>query len=141
MTSKAAGACGRGMLFVVNAPTAGNQTASAFKMAAIKAGGVQFSNDALVVDQPAPQIASTITVNPAGNAGNVAAGQTPAAGQSLPQGTVIPGQGTLGNGQPCGCQCLCGPGQAPPAGAGQGSFGGVAGRLITKNADDTIWLT
>jgi hypothetical protein len=129
MTSKATGACGTGMLFVVNAPTTGNQTQSAFKMAAIKAGGVQFKGDALVVDQPAPQVASTVIINPAGNGGNVAAGQ-PTPAQSLPQGTVIPGQGTLGNGQPCGCNCLCGAGQPVPGGVGQGSFGGFAGKLI-----------
>jgi len=128
------------MLFTVNPPTTGDQTQSAFKMAAIKVGGVQFKQDALVAQNPPPQVASTITVNVNGNGGNVAAGQpTPVAGgQSLPQGTVVPGQGTLGNGQPCGCQCLCGAGQPVPAGVGQGSFGGFAGKSTAKTLNAEI---
>jgi hypothetical protein len=118
------------MMFSVNAPPAGN-THSQFKAVAIKESGKGLKLDAIVADQPVSQVASTITVN----AGGVAAVATPGApgasgapGAPSGQASVVPGQGQTGNGQPCGCNCLCGS-QAAPPNAGQGAFGGFFGKI------------
>jgi hypothetical protein len=121
MTSKVAGACGQGMVFSVNAPSSGAEEHSVVKMAAIKAQGKGFKIAAIVATAPVQEVASTVSINP-GNVGAQATGAAPAAGQA----TVVPGQGTTGNGQECGCSCLCGAGSFPPD-AGVGEFGGFLG--------------
>lgn len=132
MTSKAAAACGRGMVFSVNAaPGSIGNSHSAFQQAAIRKEGKDLKLNAIVAAQPVPQVASTVTLRP----GNVAAGTAPSPVAGAPgaaQPSVVAGQGTTGNGQPCGCSCLCGSGAAPPQGVGQGSFGGVIGKLFCR---------
>jgi hypothetical protein len=123
MTSKAATACGRGMVFSVNADPAAHNT---FKLAAIGQEGRDLKINAIVAQgaQP-PQVASTVSILAAAASGNnVGAAAAAATGMSQ----VVPGQGQTGNGQQCGCSCLCGAGQVPP-GVAQGGFGGFAGAL------------
>lgn len=81
--------------------------------------------DALVAQNPAPQVMSTVSVN-IGGANNAAA--TPGAPATGGQPSVVAGQGTTGSGQACSCECLCGSGSFP-ASAGVGAFGGFLGKL------------
>jgi len=108
------------MVFVVNPPP--NETLVQFKQAAMKEGAPNLKNAQIVAAQPVPQVASTVAIRPQG----VGAAQATPGAPGAPQGSVVPGQGTTGAGQACGCQCLCGAGSFP-ANAGQGAFGGVLG--------------
>jgi hypothetical protein len=98
------------------------------------AGGLVFPKiAAIVVDQPVAQLASTISIKP----GNVAAatGAPAAAGApGSPQApSVVAGQGTTGNGQACGCSCLCGQAAFPPN-VGLGAFGGALG-MVSRSVE------
>lgn len=121
MTSRATSACGRGMVFSVNAPSGEHNN---FKLRAISAEGRDLRLNAIVAEPAVQQIASTVSVNVAGVAAAAAPSGAPLGGP--PQ--VIAGQGQTGAGQQCGCSCLCGQGAVPP-GAALGSFGGIAGEM------------
>jgi hypothetical protein len=117
--------CGKGMVFTVNPPPAGDKTHTAFKQIAIRVGNPNLQNAGIQAAQAVPQVASTISIQPQG-VGNAQA--TPGA-PGAPAASVVPGMGMTGAGQACGCQCLCGAGSFP-ADAGIGNFGGVAGAMI-----------
>jgi hypothetical protein len=99
-------------------------------MAAMSALPAGLKNDALVAQNPAPQLMSTVSIN-IGN-GNAAAA-TPGASAAGTQPSVVAGTGTTGSGQACSCECLCGSGSFPPN-AGIGAFGGFLGKW-------TDWLS
>lgn len=118
--------CGKGMVFAINAPTTGDKTFSAYKQLAIAQNGTALST-AGIVATAASAVASTVTIA-AGSA--TAAGSTTAAATSVAaaSATVAVGQGTLGDGSACSCQCLCGA-NSFPANAGVNQFGGFGGMI------------
>jgi hypothetical protein len=124
MSTMAPENCGVGMVLTVNPPVEGQPGSHAqFKARAIQQGNPGLAGPAgLVVQAAAPQVASTVSIQVAGVG-------TPAAQPIGPPGTVVQGTGRTGNGQPCGCQCLCGGSVAAPAGVAQGNFGGVVGQM------------
>jgi hypothetical protein len=127
MSSLEVANCGKGMIFTVNA--APDKTPVQFKQAAIKEGAPNLKNAAIVAEQPVPQVASTISIKAQGAGAAQATPGAPGA-PGAPAASVVPGTGVTGNGQACGCQCLCGAGSFP-ANAGQGAFGGVLGRFAS----------
>lgn len=88
-------------------------------LSAMSALPQSLNENALVAQNPAPQIATTISIN--------IGGSNPSATASIGKPSVVPGQGTTGNGQACACECLCGSGSFPPN-AGVGAFGGFLGK-------------
>jgi hypothetical protein len=127
MSSLEVANCGKGMIFTVNA--APDKTPVQFKQAAIREGAPNLKNAAIVAAQPVPQVASTISIKAQGAGAVQATPGAPGApaASAAPAASVVPGTGMTGNGQACGCQCLCGAGSFP-ANAGQGAFGGVLGK-------------
>jgi hypothetical protein len=114
--------CGRGMVFSVNAPAL-DKTHSEFKAAAIRVGNPSLGNAGIQAAAAVPQVASTVSIKPQG----VGAAQATPGAPGAPAASVVPGMGTTGAGQSCGCQCLCGA-SSFPANAGMGAFGGVGGK-------------
>lgn len=88
-------------------------------LSAMSALPQSLKENALVAQNPAPQIASTVSIN-------VGSGK-PMATAAIGQPSVVPGQGMTSNGQACACECLCGSGSFPPN-AGVGAFGGFLGK-------------
>ncbi|KAF2672661.1 hypothetical protein BT63DRAFT_133128 [Microthyrium microscopicum] len=127
--------CGSGSVFTINASKDANALfkrsadADLEKRQLVAAAGAQL---------PAP-VASTVSVKLAGNAAPSAAPAVGGAGVgggvgAAPQASVVPGQGSTGSGAQCGCNCLCGAGNAPPAGVASGAFGGVVGMMPMPQA-------
>jgi hypothetical protein len=121
-TSSDMAACMAGNALVINPDmktggfAAFVQKASAMNKQVAAANGIVAQ--AAVAQSAAGQ---TVTVSVVG-----AAAATGAAGASGAQPTVATGQGMTGQGQACGCQCLCGV-NAFPQNVGQGMFGGFLG--------------
>lgn len=113
------------MVFTVN-PPALEKSHSMFQAAAIRVGNPTLGNAGIQAAAAIPQVASTVSIKPQGVGAAQATGAVPGA----PAASVVPGMGTTGAGQSCGCQCLCGAGSFP-ANAGVGAFGGVGGRNIS----------
>ena len=119
--------CASGMVFVVNpAPDTGKPTDQTLQNFMQKAIGenkaAQAPGSGLVAAGAVQQSAAgkTVTIS--------VAGQAAATGSAGAAATTVAGQGTTGNGQACGCTCLCGT-NAFPQGAGQGQFGGFLGQM------------
>jgi plastocyanin len=118
--------CGRGMVFSINAPSAGDKTMAAFKQLAIKQNGTEqapLTAAAINVVQPGAAAAPTTVTILAGGANNAVATAT-----GTGAATVATGTGTDNQGNSCTCQCLCGVNQFPAA-AAVNNFGGFAGML------------
>ena len=105
------------------APSGGGRGAGCRERAVGGAGGAA-----------SPAAANPPRAGPRRPAAAGAGGRKPSGGlvgrsQAAAQAFVAQGEGTTGNGQACGCDCLCGGGPVP-AGVAAGSFGGVAGKNV-----------
>lgn len=118
------------------APQGQGAAAQPAPTATIATGAIPMNGTAALPTAAQPTAALPQTTAPA-NGGNTANGATPAASEAP---AVIAGQGTTGNGQACGCQCLCGMGSFP-ANAGQGAFGGFLGTCLSSLPQDHEMLT
>ncbi|KAH7360049.1 hypothetical protein BKA66DRAFT_426385 [Pyrenochaeta sp. MPI-SDFR-AT-0127] len=115
--------CGKGMVFSINAATAGDKTMANFKQLAISTNGTTLVPGALQnVDPNAAAAPTTVTV--------AAGGAAPTGAQSgaLATATVVAGAGQDGQGQACSCQCLCGMNSFPET-AAISNFGGFPGMI------------
>lgn len=120
--------CGIGMVFSINAKTAGEKTMAQFKQLAINKNGTAVPLEPAGIQQvnPGAQAApSTVTIQAGGGAGAVATATGSAAAGTA---SVVAGQGTDQQGNACTCHCLCGI-NSFPAQAAINNFGGFAGSI------------
>jgi len=129
------------MVFSINAKFEGDKTMAQFKNLAISQNGTDELAAIQKVDAAAAAAPSTVTVQAAAGTGGahaIATGTGAAATATGAVGTatgaagalasVVPGQGTDGNGQVCSCHCLCGVNDFP-ANAAISNFGGFPGQI------------
>ncbi|KAF2461383.1 hypothetical protein BDY21DRAFT_278496 [Lineolata rhizophorae] len=115
--------CGKGMVFSINAATAGDKTFQDFKQLAIQINGTEaVPLESAAIQQPgATAVESAVTVI-------AHASSTVAPAMVHETSAVAMGQGFAADGSACNCHCLCDAASgAIPAVAGVGSFGGVVG--------------
>lgn len=135
------------MVFAINAATTGDKTFAAYKQLAIAQNGTALSSAPIQAPAPPTAAQSTVVVEATSTTVAMVHSSTPAVGQgsspAVPvQGSstvapgvpaagasVVPGQGSMGNGGACSCSCLCGVGSLTPQGAGVDHFGGYAGMM------------
>ncbi|KAJ9642553.1 hypothetical protein H2199_004934 [Coniosporium tulheliwenetii] len=131
--------CGKGMVFAINAATTGDKTFAAYKQLAIAQNGTALSSAPIQAPAPPTAAQSTVVVEATSTTVAVVHSSTPAvpvqgsstvaAGAPAAGASVVPGQGSMGDGGACSCSCLCGVGSVTPQGAGVDHFGGYAGMM------------